>query len=128
LPHPQMGSFLRRQSYNHGIGIMEFYWEAENKLEWFQSKSPFKDRLAKQKSPDVRGTRYNIISLLTYLFFAFLAAFFLGAAFFLAAFFFVAMFLNLKWLVKKLIDSKNRKFFKLSKVFSTFLKTWMWKN
>jgi flagellar biogenesis protein FliO len=66
--------------------------------------------------------------LLTYLFFAFLAAFFLGAAFFLAAFFFVAMFLNLKWLVKKLIDSKNRKFFKLSKVFSTFLKTWMWKN
>jgi hypothetical protein len=54
----------------------------------------------KQKSPDLRGTRYNIISFSTYLFFAFLAGFFL-ATFFLAAFFFVAMFLNLKWLVKK---------------------------
>jgi len=86
------------------------------------------ERGGKTKVPTVVGTRYNIISFSTYLFFAFLAAFFLGAAFFLAAFFFVAMFLNLKWLVKKLIDSKNRKFFKLSKVFSTFLKTWMWKS
>jgi len=85
------------------------------------------ERGGKTKVPTVVGTRYNIISFSTYLFFAFLAGFFL-ATFFLAAFFFVAMFLNLKWLVKKLIDSKNRKFFKLSKVFSTFLKTWMWKS
>jgi hypothetical protein len=39
--------------------------------------------------------------LSTYLFFAFLAAFFLGAAFFLAAFFFVAMFLEFKMVSKK---------------------------
>jgi len=58
-------------------------------------------RGGKTKVPTVVGTRYNIISFSTYLFFAFLAAFFFGAAFFLAAFFFVAMFLNLKWLVKK---------------------------
>jgi len=83
---------------------------------------------AKQKSPEFRGTHYNIISFSTYLFFAFLAAFFLGAAFFLAVFFFVAMFLNLKWLVKKHIDSKNINFFILSKLFSTFLKLRMWKN
>jgi len=39
--------------------------------------------------------------LSTYLFLAFLAAFFLGAAFFLAAFFFVAMFLEFKMVSKK---------------------------
>jgi len=52
----------------------------------------------------------------------------LGAAFFLAVFFFVAMFLNLKWLVKKHIDSKNINFFILSKLFSTILNPKMWKN
>jgi hypothetical protein len=42
-----------------------------------------------------------VISLSTYLFFAFLAAFFFGAAFFLAAFFFVAMFFEFKMVSKK---------------------------
>jgi len=55
----------------------------------------------KVPQPWSERTRYNIISLLTYLFFAFLAAFFLGAAFFLAAFFFVAMFFEFKMVSKK---------------------------
>ena len=57
--------------------------------------------MGKTKVPTIAGTRYNIISFSTYLFFAFLAAFFLGAAFFLAAFFFVAMFLEFKMVSKK---------------------------
>jgi hypothetical protein len=79
--------------------------------------------LGKNKSPLTWGerTHYNIISFSTYLFFAFLAAFFLGAAFFLATFFFVAMFFEFKMVSKKLIDSKNINFFKLSKLFSTIL-------
>jgi len=56
---------------------------------------------AKQKSPDFGGLVITFISFSTYLFLAFLAAFFLGAAFFLAAFFFVAMFLEFKMVSKK---------------------------
>jgi hypothetical protein len=86
----------------------------------FYPSSPFRGTGA-NKSPASGGTHYNVISFSTYLFFAFLAAFFLGAAFFLATFFFVAMFFEFKMVSKKLIDSKNINFFKLSKLFSTIL-------
>jgi len=58
--------------------------------------------LIKQKSRLLPGLAITSKSFkLTYLFFAFLAAFFFGAAFFLAAFFFVAMFFEFKMVSKK---------------------------